>query len=90
VPSSNASAAAHTACRARADEVFAQQNRGAIYSEDNFVSGLRDSPFGSNGVGSVIPTNLANQFGREQTMQQCLDGISTTGQTGTASDLTPK
>jgi hypothetical protein len=88
-PRSQASAAAQTACRSRADQVFEQQNRGAIYREDNFVSGLRDSPFGSAGLGSTIPTNLADQFGRDRTMQDCLDGIGASGNGGAASDAVP-
>jgi hypothetical protein len=85
-PRTQASAAAQTACRARADQVFEQQNRGAIYREDNFVSGLRDTPFGSAGLGSTMPTNLADQFGRDRTMQDCLDGIGASGNSGAASD----
>jgi hypothetical protein len=88
-PPSRASLAARSACRARADEVFQQQNRGAIYREDNFVSGLRDTPFGSAGLGSALPNGLSDQFGRDRTMQACLDGIGTQSAPDTTTDAAP-
>jgi hypothetical protein len=74
-PPSRATAAARSACRAHADDVFLRQNSDAIYRSDNYSSNLRDSPFGSSGLPGLTTTGLSQQFGIDNTMQDCLNGM---------------
>jgi hypothetical protein len=73
-PASQSSAAARSACRSYADEVFQRQNAGAVYQSDTYSTGLRDSPFGSSGLPGLTTTGLSQQYGIDTTMQNCLNG----------------
>jgi len=73
--SSRATAAERAACRTHADEVFSRQNRDAIYRSDTYSTALRDSPFASSGMPGLTTTGLSQQYGVENTMQDCLRGI---------------
>lgn len=71
-PPSRSTAAQQAACRSRADEMFLQQNRGAAYANDQYVSSTRDAPFGGN-----VPTNMTNslsdRYSRQKMMDNCLN-----------------
>jgi hypothetical protein len=55
--------------------MFEQQNRNAVYRSDSYATGLRDSPFGSSGVPGVTTTGLSQQFGIDNNIQNCLNGV---------------
>jgi hypothetical protein len=89
-PTSRASAAARSACRTHADEVFEQQNRGAMYLSDTYSTGVRDSPFASSGLPGPSTSGLSQQFGIDTTMQNCLNGTGNgTGDTPAATAASP-
>ena len=65
------SAGQAAACRARSEEIYRQQNRGAIYQSDNYATSTRDAPFGGSGLVSRGPASLGEQFGREKALNDC-------------------
>lgn len=69
-----AAAAARSACRARADEVFLRQNRGDVYRADTFVSDTRDSPFSTSGLPGITSNGLSGQYQRDNMVSSCVYG----------------
>ena len=61
-------ARALAACRARADSVYEQQNRGAVFT----ATDSRDSPKSGNYVSGVTTRGLGDRFGRDQMIDDCL------------------
>jgi hypothetical protein len=76
-PVSRATAAQRTACSQRADQVYLQQNRGAIYENDMYVSSTRDAPFSGSGLPANPSAGLSAQFARDRIEDHCLDGTGT-------------
>ena len=74
-PQSRASAEQQAACRKRADEVFLQRNREAVYSADAYVSGTRDTPFSSSGPRADTTSGLPDRYSRESIYNDCINGI---------------
>jgi hypothetical protein len=70
-----ASAAQASACRQRSDEVYLAQNRAELYRADTYATSTRDSPFGGN-VSTVPSSGLAQRFGREQMLDDCLRSVN--------------
>jgi hypothetical protein len=83
-PQSRASAAQQTACRQRADEVFLQRNRGAVYSSDAYVSGTRDTPYSASGVAGNTSGGLPDRYSRDALYTDCIHGF------GPATPTAPK
>jgi hypothetical protein len=71
-PQSRASAAQEAACKTRADQIFQQQNRGAVYATDQYVSSTRDSPFGGAAPTSIT-SSLSDRYTREKMYDNCLN-----------------
>jgi hypothetical protein len=75
-PESRATAAQRSACGRRADEVFQQQNRNAVYQSDQYVSSTRDAPFSSIGTVGQQTTSLSDLYARDKIQSDCIDGIN--------------
>jgi hypothetical protein len=73
---SGASASDIAACRKRADEIYARQNRGEIYLADMYAAGGRDSPYATSTVNGNTSAGLAGRFQREQFEDDCLRSTS--------------
>jgi hypothetical protein len=73
---SHASAAQRVACAQRADSVFAEQHRGAIYASDAYVSSTRDAPFSGAGLVGTPDAGLSDRYDRDKIQSECLDGIN--------------
>lgn len=67
-------AQALAACRARADEIYAKQNRGAVYDSDVFSTSVRDSPFSTQDVPSLPTRGLSGEYQRDNLVNDCLAG----------------
>jgi hypothetical protein len=80
-PSSQAQADASTraACRGRADQVYEQQNRGAIYSPASQVN----TPFSNNYLPDQSDRGLSDLFSHDKLVADCVRN------TGTGSDVEP-
>lgn len=74
-PQTHASAAQRAACARRADAVFTEQHRGAVYASDAYVSSMRDSPFSGTGLAGVPNAGLSDRYDRDKIQSACLDGI---------------
>ena len=74
-PHARASAAAQAACRTHADDVYLRQNRDAIYRADNYTTQQRDTPFAASGMPGLTTTGLSEEYGRDTTMENCLNGM---------------
>jgi hypothetical protein len=61
-----------TACRQRADEVFAEQNRGAPYDPD-----YRLSPFSSSYVPGITTRGLGERYSRDTMIDNCVRNAGT-------------
>ena len=61
------------ACRQRADEVFAEQNRGALYDPD-----YRFSPFSSSYVPGITTRGLGERYSRDTMIDNCVRNAGTT------------
>src|SRR5689334_9483510 len=55
------------ACRERADQVYAEQNRGAVYTQDNSLS-----PFSSSYVSGITSRGLGERYGRDVMISDCV------------------
>ena len=55
------------ACRQRADQVYAEQNRGAGYEADN-----RASPFSSSYVPGITTRGLGERYSRDTMISNCV------------------
>jgi hypothetical protein len=73
---SGASAGDIAACRKRADEIYARQNRGEIYLADMDAAGGRDAPYATSTVNGNTSAGLAGRFQREQFEDDCLRSTS--------------
>jgi hypothetical protein len=85
-----ADAATVAACRQRANQIYDQQNRGAIFSQQSQAN----MPFSANYTPDVPTRGLSAQFGFDRTVNDCIrnTGADTsrtpTGTTGTAAAAT--
>ena len=59
----------YNACRARADQVFNQQNRSYLSERDS-----RDTPFASNYVSGVTSAGLSSRYDRDDLLGGCTPG----------------
>lgn len=76
--------AALTACRQRADEVYAKQNRAEVYMNDTFATSGRDSPYSTTALPGVTTRGLSGQYERDTMVSDCLAG------TGAATGVSTK
>jgi hypothetical protein len=67
-PQDRADQQAQAACRERADEIYAQQNRGAIYAQQDD----RSSPFSSSYSPGVTTRGLGERYGRDTMISDCV------------------
>ena len=74
-PQTHASAAQRAACAQRADSVFTEQHRGAVFASDAYVSNTRDSPFSGTGLAGAPDAGLSDRYDRDRIQSACLDGI---------------
>lgn len=72
-PGQQASAAQKAACRQRADEVYAKQNRAELYNSDTYQSDTRDSPFAVAGLPGITTRGLGGQYARDNLVSDCLN-----------------
>jgi hypothetical protein len=88
-PLSHGERAQLDACRARADQVYTTQNRGAMYQQDAFASGARDTPFAGTSVYAAKNDELGGRYAREQMIDRCMRGAAgNVGSTPDAADPT--
>jgi hypothetical protein len=80
-PISHAAAVDRAACRHRADEVYALQNRGDRFRADTYATSTRDAPFASTGLPGNPTNGLSASFARQQMENDCLN--SRAGNVGT-------
>lgn len=70
------------ACRARADEVYARQNRAELSRRDE-----RDTPFSSSRVSGITSAGLGDLYARDRMVASCIatsGGSSSDASTGSA------
>ncbi|PPQ33146.1 hypothetical protein [Rhodopila globiformis] len=68
-----ADAATVAACRQRADEVYNQQNRGAIYSANS----SENAPFSANYTPGVTSRGLSALFAHDRMVNDCVRNTGT-------------
>ena len=73
-----ADAATLAACREHADAVYDRQNRDTIYTISS-----RDTPFSANYTPGVVDRGLAQRYGHDMMVRDCVRN------TGTETDRTP-
>jgi type II secretory pathway pseudopilin PulG len=66
-PQARANQQTMAACRQRADQVYAEQNRGAGYESDN-----RASPFSSSYVPGITTRGLGERYSRDTMISDCV------------------
>ena len=71
-----ASPKAMAACRQRADTVYDQQHRGAVYRADTYAGSLRDAPFAGSGPAGNPSSGLSGRYARDNILDDCLNGAS--------------
>ena len=69
-PMSRASRADYQACRARADQVFNQQNRSYLSERDQ-----RDTPFAASGNSGITSAGLSSRYARDDLLAGCTPGM---------------
>ncbi len=84
---SRSDTAALSACRQRANEVYAKQNRAELYRTDTFTTGSRDSPFSTADLPSMPTRGLSGQYERDTMVSDCLAG--TGAATGISTSAAP-
>jgi len=87
-----ASPRAMAACRARADQVYDEQNRGAVYRADTFAASQRAAPFAGAGPGANPSSGLSDLYARDTFLDDCLNGASGSADVSTETptpDATP-
>jgi hypothetical protein len=67
-PQDRADRQTQAACRERADQVYAQQNRGAIYAQQDD----RLSPFSGSYSPGVTSRGLGERYGRDMMISDCV------------------
>ena len=82
-----ADVAAAGACRQRADEVYAAQNRDEVYRTDTFESSGRDTPFSTGTLRGLPDRGLSGQYQRDNMISDCLAG--TGAATGPSTSAVP-
>ena len=70
-PRDRGTAAQQSACRQRADDVFARRNPADKYRTDQSVSSQRDAPFGGS-VPADPTADLQARYARDQILGDCL------------------
>ena len=80
ITQSHASAAARTACRQRADQVYNAQNRGDVYRSDTYETSTRDSPFAGVGLPGITTAGLSSRYRYAQLQDDCNNASSTAPQ----------
>lgn len=55
------------ACRERANQVYAEQNRGAVYEQNNSLS-----PFSSSYVSGITTRGLGERYGHDTMIADCV------------------
>jgi hypothetical protein len=70
LPPSRASVAALSACRTRADEIYLKQNRAVLSERDQSYS-----PQSASGLSGITTTGLADLYGRDQMVSDCLNSM---------------
>ena len=71
-PGGSRDAAALTACRRRADEIYSKQNRAELYRSDVFATSSRDAPFATTGLPGITSRGLGGAFARDNLVSDCL------------------
>jgi hypothetical protein len=66
-PMTRHDAATIAACRQRAEQIYTQQNRAEMFSNDQ-----TNSPFGASGVTGVTSTGLGQRFGYDTNVSNCI------------------
>jgi hypothetical protein len=66
-PQARADRQAQVACRQRADQIYAEQNRGAAYEADQ-----RFSPFSSSYVPGITSRGLGERYGIDTMIADCV------------------
>jgi hypothetical protein len=82
VGQAKADAATLTACRERADEVYNRNNRDTIYTITS-----RDTPFSGNYTAGVTDRGLAQRYGHENLIRDCVRNTGT--ETNRGAPVTP-
>jgi len=80
-----ADAATLAACRERADEVYNRTHRDTIYT---IPSG--DSPFSANYTPGVVDRGLAQRYGHENMVRDCVRNTGTETDRSTTAATAPK
>ena len=68
-PMSKAARADYQACRARADQVYNQQNRAMLSERDT-----RDAPFATSGLPGITSAGLSSRYSRDSLLAGCTGG----------------
>ncbi len=71
------------ACRQRADAVYDQQNRGAVYRADTYAGSVRDAPFAGSGPAANPSSGLSGRYAHDTILDDCLSGASGSADVGT-------
>ncbi len=82
-----ASAAQKAACRQRADQVYASQNRADLYNSDRYQTTTRDAPFATSGLPGITSRGLGGQYARETLISDCLNDVA--GNVGNSANNPP-
>lgn len=69
-PMTKAARADYQACRARADQVFDQQNRATLSERDT-----RDSPYATSGIPGITSAGLGSRYSRDSLVAGCSPGM---------------
>jgi hypothetical protein len=78
-----ASAAKKAACRERANEVYAKQNRAEVYNADTYQTDTLDSPFSTSGLPGITTRGLSGEYERQNMISDCLnDAAGNVGNSG--------
>jgi len=85
-PEARANAATLAACREHADEAYNRTHRDTIYSMSGSASG-RDTPFSANYTPGLLDRGLAQRFGHENMIRDCVRNTGTeTDRSASATD----
>jgi hypothetical protein len=79
-PPRTADEASRRACRARAESVYTQENRGAAY-----LPSLSDTPYAAGGLPGDTTAGLSARYGYDTVVQDCLRGSEANTEIGAGS-----